>query len=64
METAIIVARAEIELEQEGKDLSWSDGCDLDRVVDLIISKCDKNDWDICRSAVVQLYIEFAESPS
>ena len=64
METAIIVARAEIELEQEGRDLSWSSEKEMDRVVDLIITKCDENEWDICRSAVTQLFVEFTGSPS
>ena len=63
MDTEIIVARAEIELEQEGKDLDWSSEMEMQRVIEMIIEKCDENEWEISRAAVAELFRSFSASP-
>ncbi len=59
-----MVSQAEIELEQEGKELNWSTDQEMNQVISLIISKCNEHEWEISRSAVTQLFTEIGYSPS
>ncbi len=59
METEIIVARAEMALEQEGKELGWDGKEEMERVVNMIKRWCDENDYDVCKSSITWLYHNF-----
>ena len=59
MDTEIIVARAEMALEQDGKELNWDGPEEMERVVNMIKDWCEAHDYDVCKSSITWLYRNF-----